>query len=170
MSSIKTRKHFVILDMAFSGLWAFMYFVVFCYMCYAWYPLLWTSIFSSLTNIHLTGVTATRCSVSQVQTLLGQFSLHSYPSFHGYLLFRLTSCLFKRLFSIFFRLDALVLPSNATRLAPLPLSLRESGTLTVPCQTDNISLIRVALTTVAITKPRSTNKVMSSPDSKRKRT
>jgi len=36
MSSIKTRKHYVILDMAFSGFWGFMFFVVFCYMCYSW--------------------------------------------------------------------------------------------------------------------------------------
>ena len=36
MSSIKTRKHFVIFDMAFSGFWGFMFFVVFCYMCYSW--------------------------------------------------------------------------------------------------------------------------------------
>ena len=36
MSSIKTRKHFVILDMAFSAFLGFMFFVVFCYMCYSW--------------------------------------------------------------------------------------------------------------------------------------
>merc|ERR1712012_719295 len=36
MSSIKTRKHYVIFDMAFSGLWAFFYFVTFIYMCIAW--------------------------------------------------------------------------------------------------------------------------------------
>ena len=36
MSSIKTRKHYVIFDMAFSGLWAFFYFITFIYMCIAW--------------------------------------------------------------------------------------------------------------------------------------
>jgi len=36
MSSIKTRKHYVIFDMAFSGLWAFFYLVTFVYMCIAW--------------------------------------------------------------------------------------------------------------------------------------
>ena len=36
MSSIKTRKHYVIFDMAFSGLWAFFYFVTFIYMCVTW--------------------------------------------------------------------------------------------------------------------------------------
>ena len=36
MSSIKTRKHYVIFDMAFSGLWAFFYFITFVYMCVAW--------------------------------------------------------------------------------------------------------------------------------------
>jgi len=36
MSSIKTRKHYVIFDMAFSGLWAFFYFICFIYMCVAW--------------------------------------------------------------------------------------------------------------------------------------
>ncbi len=36
MSSIKTRKHFVIVDMGFSGMWAFFYFVAFVYMCIAW--------------------------------------------------------------------------------------------------------------------------------------
>jgi len=36
MSSIKTRKHYVIFDMAFSGIWAFFYFVTFVYMCVAW--------------------------------------------------------------------------------------------------------------------------------------
>jgi len=36
MSSIKTRKHFVIFDMAFSGFWAFLYFITFVYMCVAW--------------------------------------------------------------------------------------------------------------------------------------
>ena len=36
MSSIKTRKHYVIFDMAFSGLWALFYFVAFCYMANAW--------------------------------------------------------------------------------------------------------------------------------------
>ena len=36
MSSIKTRKHYVIFDMAFSGLWAFFYFITFVYMVVAW--------------------------------------------------------------------------------------------------------------------------------------
>lgn len=36
MSSIKTRKHYVIFDMAFSGVWAFFYFISFTYMCIAW--------------------------------------------------------------------------------------------------------------------------------------
>lgn len=36
MSSIKTRKHYVIFDMAFSGLWAFFYFVAFIYMANSW--------------------------------------------------------------------------------------------------------------------------------------
>ena len=36
MSSIKTRKHYVIFDMAFSGLWALFYFVAFIYMANSW--------------------------------------------------------------------------------------------------------------------------------------
>jgi len=36
MSSIKTRKHYVIFDMAFSGLWAFFYLVAFIYMANSW--------------------------------------------------------------------------------------------------------------------------------------
>ncbi|XP_076657646.1 synaptogyrin [Halictus rubicundus] len=36
MSSVKTRKHFVLLDLGFSGLWAFLYFVGFCYLTNAW--------------------------------------------------------------------------------------------------------------------------------------
>ena len=36
MSSIKTRKHYVIADMAFSCLWAFFFFVAFVWMAYAW--------------------------------------------------------------------------------------------------------------------------------------
>ncbi|EEC02562.1 synaptogyrin [Ixodes scapularis] len=35
-SSIKIRKRAVIADMAFSGLWAFMWVVCFCYLCDAW--------------------------------------------------------------------------------------------------------------------------------------
>lgn len=35
-SSIKTRRHFVIADLGFSGFWAFLYFVGFCYLCNAW--------------------------------------------------------------------------------------------------------------------------------------
>ncbi|XP_076234735.1 synaptogyrin [Calliopsis andreniformis] len=36
MSSVKTRKHFVLLDLGFSGFWAFLYFVGFCYLTNAW--------------------------------------------------------------------------------------------------------------------------------------
>lgn len=36
MSSIKTRKHFVIADMAFSGVWAVFYFLGVCVMIYQW--------------------------------------------------------------------------------------------------------------------------------------
>ncbi|KYM94890.1 Synaptogyrin-2 [Cyphomyrmex costatus] len=36
MSSVKTRKHFVLIDLMFSGLWAFLYFVGFCYLTSAW--------------------------------------------------------------------------------------------------------------------------------------
>jgi len=36
MSSIKTRKHYVVFDMAFSGLWSFFYFITFIYMCVSW--------------------------------------------------------------------------------------------------------------------------------------
>ncbi|KAK2583069.1 hypothetical protein KPH14_009102 [Odynerus spinipes] len=36
MSSVKTRKHFVLLDLGFSNLWAFLYFVGFCYLTNAW--------------------------------------------------------------------------------------------------------------------------------------
>ncbi|CAL7950871.1 unnamed protein product [Xylocopa violacea] len=36
MSSVKTRKHFVLLDLGFSGIWAFLYFVGFCYLTNAW--------------------------------------------------------------------------------------------------------------------------------------
>lgn len=36
MSSIKTRKHYVIFDMAFSGLWSFFFVITFAYMCIAW--------------------------------------------------------------------------------------------------------------------------------------
>ena len=36
MSSIKTRKHYVIFDMAFSALWAFFYMIAFIYMTNAW--------------------------------------------------------------------------------------------------------------------------------------
>jgi hypothetical protein len=36
MSSAKSRKHYVIADMAFSFFWAFMYFVGFCYICSQW--------------------------------------------------------------------------------------------------------------------------------------
>ncbi|KAG5672885.1 hypothetical protein PVAND_002973 [Polypedilum vanderplanki] len=36
MSSAKSRKHYVIADMVFSGLWAFMYFIGFCYISSQW--------------------------------------------------------------------------------------------------------------------------------------
>nr|CAG4652235.1 EOG090X0FHR [Triops cancriformis] len=36
MSSIKTRKHFVLGDLGFSGFWAFLYFVGFCYLTSQW--------------------------------------------------------------------------------------------------------------------------------------
>lgn len=36
MSSAKSRKHYVIADLAFSGFWAFMYFVGFCYISSQW--------------------------------------------------------------------------------------------------------------------------------------
>ncbi|ODN04637.1 Synaptogyrin-2 [Orchesella cincta] len=36
MSSVKTRKHYVLADLGFSGLWAFLYFVGFCYMANQW--------------------------------------------------------------------------------------------------------------------------------------
>ncbi|XP_076757691.1 synaptogyrin [Xylocopa sonorina] len=36
MSSVKTRKHFVLFDLGFSGIWAFLYFVGFCYLTNAW--------------------------------------------------------------------------------------------------------------------------------------
>ncbi|CAH3907311.1 synaptogyrin [Pieris brassicae] len=36
MSSVKTRKHYVLADLGFSGFWAFLYFVGFCYLSNAW--------------------------------------------------------------------------------------------------------------------------------------
>ncbi|XP_071443631.1 synaptogyrin [Hetaerina americana] len=36
MSSVKTRKHYVLLDLGFSGFWAFLYFVGFCYLTNEW--------------------------------------------------------------------------------------------------------------------------------------
>lgn len=36
MSSVKTRKHFVLGDLAFSALWAFLFFVGFCYLSNQW--------------------------------------------------------------------------------------------------------------------------------------
>jgi len=36
MSSIKSRKHFLWADMGLSGLWAFLYLVVFCVMAHQW--------------------------------------------------------------------------------------------------------------------------------------
>ncbi|CAG9786018.1 unnamed protein product [Diatraea saccharalis] len=36
MSSVKTRKHYVLADLGFSAFWAFLYFVGFCYLSNAW--------------------------------------------------------------------------------------------------------------------------------------
>ncbi|XP_076043289.1 synaptogyrin isoform X2 [Oratosquilla oratoria] len=36
MSSIKTRKRYVMADLGFSGFWAFLYFVGFCYLTNQW--------------------------------------------------------------------------------------------------------------------------------------
>lgn len=36
MSSIKSRKHYVILDMAFSGVWALFYAIAFIFMANSW--------------------------------------------------------------------------------------------------------------------------------------
>lgn len=36
MSSVKTRKHYVLGDLAFSGFWAFLYFVCFWYLASQW--------------------------------------------------------------------------------------------------------------------------------------
>ncbi|CAH0390442.1 unnamed protein product [Bemisia tabaci] len=36
MSSVKTRKHFVLGDLGFSGAWAFLYFISFCYLANQW--------------------------------------------------------------------------------------------------------------------------------------
>ena len=36
MSSIKSRKHYVILDMAFSGIWALFYAIAFIFMANSW--------------------------------------------------------------------------------------------------------------------------------------
>ncbi|KAI8436190.1 hypothetical protein MSG28_004263 [Choristoneura fumiferana] len=36
MSSVKTRKHYVLADLGFSAFWAFLYFVGFCYLANAW--------------------------------------------------------------------------------------------------------------------------------------
>lgn len=35
-SNVKTRKHYVFGDLVFSGFWAFLYFVSFCYLTNAW--------------------------------------------------------------------------------------------------------------------------------------
>ncbi|CAG0921681.1 unnamed protein product [Notodromas monacha] len=35
-SSVKTRKHYVLLDLGFSAFWAFLYFVGFCYVASKW--------------------------------------------------------------------------------------------------------------------------------------
>lgn len=36
MSSVKTRKHYVLLDLGYSGFWAFLYFISFCYLASQW--------------------------------------------------------------------------------------------------------------------------------------
>jgi len=36
MSSVKTRKHYVLGDLGFSGLWAFLFFIGFCYLANQW--------------------------------------------------------------------------------------------------------------------------------------
>lgn len=36
MSSVKTRKHYVLADLGFSGFWAFLYFIGFCYLTNQW--------------------------------------------------------------------------------------------------------------------------------------
>nr|CAG4645869.1 EOG090X0FHR [Lynceus sp. MCZ IZ 141354] len=36
MSSIKTRRNFVMADLGFSGFWSFLYFVAFCYLASQW--------------------------------------------------------------------------------------------------------------------------------------
>lgn len=36
MSSVKTRKHYVLADLGFSALWTFLYFIGFCYLTNAW--------------------------------------------------------------------------------------------------------------------------------------
>lgn len=36
MSSVKSRKHYVLADMAFHFLWAFMFFIGFCYLTNQW--------------------------------------------------------------------------------------------------------------------------------------
>ncbi|XP_037914614.1 synaptogyrin isoform X2 [Hermetia illucens] len=36
MSSVKSRKHFVLGDLAFSAFWAFMFFITFCYLWNQW--------------------------------------------------------------------------------------------------------------------------------------
>lgn len=36
MSSVKTRKHYVLGDLGFSGFWSFLYFVGFCYLTNKW--------------------------------------------------------------------------------------------------------------------------------------
>ncbi|XP_014206542.1 synaptogyrin [Copidosoma floridanum] len=36
MSSVKTRKHYVLGDLGFSSFWAFLYFIAFCWLSSAW--------------------------------------------------------------------------------------------------------------------------------------
>lgn len=36
MSSVKTRKHYVMADLGFSALWSFLYFIGFCYLANQW--------------------------------------------------------------------------------------------------------------------------------------
>uniref|UniRef100_A0A1B6DG20 Synaptogyrin n=1 Tax=Clastoptera arizonana TaxID=38151 RepID=A0A1B6DG20_9HEMI len=36
MSSVKTRKHYVLLDLGYSGFWTFLFFIGFCYLANQW--------------------------------------------------------------------------------------------------------------------------------------
>nr|UEK51449.1 synaptogyrin-like protein [Parasacculina yatsui] len=50
-SSVKTRKHYVLGDLVFSGFWAFLYFVSFCYLTNAWNKTTLPTAFLSVSNI-----------------------------------------------------------------------------------------------------------------------